>query len=121
MVRAALKVAQQHVSQEPPEDLEELAAKALAQAKADRARRIAENRRRREAAAEAARRSVHSFGLLWEDMEGWTDRYDPIKVGQELSDAKWDSFERTIAASVEFANAARTAREQHALASVASA
>lgn len=92
------------------DDLDGLATKALAQARADRAARIAANRRKREAAAEAARRSVHSFILMWEDLEGWTGRYDPVEVGQELNDAQWSAFEQTFAASVEFVDAARAAR-----------
>lgn len=121
-VRTALKFAE---DREPDDDtaydLEELAAKALAQARADRAARIAENRRKREAAAEAARRSVHSFVLLWEDLEGWTDRYDPVEVGQELTDAQWSAFEQTLTASVEFVAAARAAREHRPGDAVASA
>lgn len=93
------------------EDLEELAARALAQAKADRARRIRENRIKREAAAEAARRSVHSFALMWDDLSGWVHRYDPVKVGRELTDEQWTVFQQTLAESVAFADAARKARE----------
>lgn len=120
-VRASLKVAEDHEpDDDPDEDLEELAAKALVQAKADRAARIAENRRKREAAAEAARRSVHSFVLMWEDLEGWTGRYDPVEVGQELTDAQWSAFEQTFTASAEFVAAARAARERRACDAMAS-
>lgn len=120
-VRAALKVADTKAPNDDAEELEELAAKALAQAKVDRARRIAENRRRREAAAEAARRSVRSFVLMWADLEGWAGRYDPVEVGQELTDAQWSGFEQTLTASVEFADAARAAREHRPCGAMASA
>ena len=111
-VRAAVAAAEQAPEDEDEaEDLEELAARALAQAKADRARRIRENRLKREAAAEAARRSVHSFTLMWDDLAGWVSRYDPVKVGRELTDEQWDSFQQTLADSVAFADAAREARE----------
>lgn len=121
-VRAALKVAEDREPDgDTAEDLDELAAKALLQARADRAARIAENRRKREAAAEAARRSVRSFVLLWEDLEGWTNRYDPVEVGQELPDAQWSAFEQTFTASVEFVAAARAARERRRCDAVASA
>ncbi|AXT85082.1 hypothetical protein C6I20_07715 [Aeromicrobium sp. A1-2] len=121
-VRAALKVAEEHEpDDDTAEELEELAAKALAQARADRASRIAANRRKREAAAEAARRSVHSFVLMWEDLEGWAGRYDPVEVGQELTDAQWSAFEQTFTASVEFVDAARAAREHRPCDAMASA
>ena len=114
-VRAAVTAADQapddDTADETTEDLEELAARALTQAKADRARRIRENRLKREAAAEAARRSVHSFTLMWDDLAGWVNRYDPVKVGRELTDEQWDSFQQTLAESVAFADAACEARE----------
>lgn len=121
-VRAALKVAEdREPDDDTAEDLEELATKALAQARVDRAARIAANRRKREAAAEAARRSVHSFVLMWEDLEGWSERYDPVEVGQELTDAQWTAFEQTFAASKEFVDAARAAREHRPCDAMASA
>ncbi len=120
-VRAALKVAEDREPDDLADDLEELATKALAQARADRAARIASNRRKREVAAEAARRSVHSFVLMWEDLEGWSERYDPVEVGQELTDAQWTAFEQTFAASKEFVDAARAAREHRPCDAMASA
>lgn len=121
-VRAALKVAEDRdPDDDAAEDLDELATKALAQARVDRAARIAANRRKREAAAEAARRSVHSFVLMWEDLEGWSERYDPVEVGQELTDAQWTAFEQTFAASKEFVDAARAAREHRPCDAMASA
>ena len=121
-VRAALNVVEnREPDDDTAEDLEELAAKALVQARVDRAARIAANRRKREAAAEAARRSVHSFILMWEDLEGWSERYDPVEVGQELTDAQWTAFEQTFAASKEFVDAARAAREHRPCDAMASA
>jgi len=115
-VRAAITAANQapvqdDAADQTTEDLEELAAQALARAKADRARRIRENRLKREAAAEAARRSVHSFTLMWDDLAGWVNRYDPVKVGRELTNEQWNSFQQTLTESVAFADAAREARE----------
>ena len=125
-VRAAVTAADQahdedDAADETTEDLEDLAARALTQAKADRARRIRENRLKREAAAEAARRSVHSFTLMWDDLAGWVNRYDPIKVGRELTDEQWASFQQTLAESVAFADAAREARETQPRDALASA
>jgi len=48
---------------------------------------------------------------MWDDLAGWVNRYDPIKVGRELTDEQWDSFQQTLAESVAFADAAREARE----------
>jgi len=112
-VRAAVAAAEQASEEDDgdAENLEELAARALSRAKADRAQRIRENRLKREAAAEAARRSVHSFSLMWDDLAGWVNRYDPIEVGRELTDEQWTSFQRTIAESVAFADAACESRE----------
>lgn len=121
-VRAAIAAAEQAPDDEDEaEDLEELAARALTQAKADRARRIRENRLKREAAAQAARRSVHSFTLMWDDLAGWVNRYDPVKVGRELTDEQWDSFQQTLAESVTFADAAREARKNQPTAALVDA
>lgn len=109
-VRAAVRVAATRIPDPDAAELDELAAKALEQARAERRRRLAENRRRRQAEAEAARRSVHSFELMWDDLDGWVNRYDPVEVGQELSDEKWVLFEQTVQATIEFVQTAREAR-----------
>jgi ParB family chromosome partitioning protein len=43
-------------------------------------------------------------------MCGWADHYDPDEVGPALTDDQWDDFEATVAATVAFADRARTAR-----------
>lgn len=120
-VQAARRVEASQTPDENSDDLEELAAKALAQAKTDRAERIKENRRKREAAADSARRSVRSFTLMWEDLKDWPKRYDAAEVGQQLSDADWAAFEQTLTDSVAFADAARAARAGRACVELASA
>lgn len=109
-VKAALRVAATQAADDAPDDLEALAEAALARAKEDRARRIRENRLKRAAAAERARRSVRSFVLMWADLQGWTEHYDAVEVGQQLSDADWVMFERLVQETCAFADSARSER-----------
>lgn len=109
-VKAALRVAATQALDDAPDDLETLAEAALARAKEDRARRIRENRLKRAAAAERARRSVRSFVLMWADLQGWTEHYDAVVVGQQLSDADWAMFERLVQETCAFADSARSER-----------
>jgi ParB family chromosome partitioning protein len=109
-VKAALRVAAIQTPDDAPDDLETLAEAALARAKEDRARRIRENRLKRAAAAERARRSVRSFVLMWADLQGWTEHYDAVEVGQQLSEADWVMFERIVQETCAFADSARSER-----------
>jgi ParB family chromosome partitioning protein len=97
-----------------PEDLESLAAEALARAKEERARRVRENRQKRAAGADQVRRSVRSFVLTWSDLQGWTKHYDATEVGQQLSDDDWAMFEGVLEETCAFAEAARRARAKAA-------
>ena len=109
-VKAALRAAATQHPDDAPDALEALAEAALARAKEDRARRIRENRLKRAAAAERARRSVRSFVLMWADLQGWTEHYDAVEVGQQLSDADWVMFERLVQETCAFADSARSER-----------
>ena len=109
-VKAALRVAATQAPDDAPDDLEALAEAALARANEDRARRIRENRLKRAAAAERARRSVRSFVLMWADLQGWTEHYVAVEVGQQLSDADWLMFERLVQETCAFADSARSER-----------
>ncbi|CAN5537937.1 hypothetical protein BH23ACT6_BH23ACT6_24940 [soil metagenome] len=109
-VKAALQAAVTQTANVAPEDLDALAQAALARAKQDRARRIRENRLKRAATAQSARRSVRSFVLMWADLQGWTEHYDAVEVGQQLSDADWVMFERIIQQTFAFADTARNER-----------
>ena len=55
---------------------------------------------------------VRSFVYLWDDLDGWVERYDPAVIGAALSRDQWERFEATIAATITFAEVARTARDQ---------
>lgn len=109
-VKAALRVATTQTPADAPDDLEALAEAALARAKEDRARNIRENRLKRAAAAQRARRSVRSFVLMWADLQGWTEHYDAVEVGQQLNDADWVMFERIVEETCAFADSARSER-----------
>lgn len=113
-----LRAAVQLLAIEPPdpdepadaEELEALAAEALALAKQDRARRVLENRQKRASGADHAPRTVRSFVLTWADLQGWSKHYDATDVGQQLGDDDWSMFERVVLETCAFAEAARRAR-----------
>ncbi len=109
-VRATLQAAATQPADSVPEDLDALAQAALARAKQDRSRQIRENRLKRAAAAQQARRSVRSFALMWADLQNWTQHYDALEVAQQLSDADWVMFERIIQQTCTFADTARRER-----------
>jgi ParB family chromosome partitioning protein len=56
------------------------------------------------------RRTLRAFTLTWDDLDSWWEHYDPADVGPALTDEQWDRFEATVAGTVAFAGAARTAR-----------
>ena len=56
------------------------------------------------------RRSLRAFTLTWDDLALWWEHYDPAEVGPALTDEQWERFEATVAGTVAFADAARTAR-----------
>jgi len=66
-----------------------------------------------EASAPARRYGVRAFVLTWGEMHGWADHYEPGEIGPALTDDQWDAFEATVAATVVFAERARTARTGH--------
>ncbi|CDJ99384.1 ParB-like protein [Microbacterium sp. C448] len=52
------------------------------------------------------------FVATWDDMADWWLHHDPEHVGPALSEEQWSRFEETIAATVAFADTARTARAE---------
>ncbi|MCC9053516.1 ParB N-terminal domain-containing protein [Microbacterium sp. F2E] len=54
---------------------------------------------------------VRSFVYLWDDLDSWWDRYDPAMIGPALAPAQWAQFERILAGTLTFADAARAARD----------
>lgn len=51
------------------------------------------------------------FLATWDDMTEWWTHYDPAEVGPALTAEQWVRFEETIAGTVAFTDAARTARQ----------
>ncbi len=92
-------------------DIDALADEVLAQAKADRARRIKENRAKRAATAANAKRSTRSFTLTWVELDGWTKRYDVEQIAAEVKSDDWALFLRVLDETKEFAEAVSLARE----------
>lgn len=57
---------------------------------------------------------VRSFVYLWDDLDGWWDRYDPAQIGPVLTPSQWEQFEHAIAGTLAFADTARAARDAQA-------
>lgn len=97
-------------------DLERLAQMALERAKAATKKRPAQRAdATRLRAVENEPRTllpVRSFVYLWDELAEWADRYDPSVIGSALTPEQWERFEATLAATITFADAARTARVQ---------
>lgn len=106
----ARTIAMLAIPQEEPEppDLEQLAAEALERAKQGRRR----GARPAVAPAEPMRYPLRAFTLTWDDLDGWWTHYDPEEVGAALSAAQWEHLEAIVAATNEFFDAARSARQQ---------
>lgn len=109
-LKAAARAATTTPPPEESDDFDSLAREALAQAKADRARRVKENRQKRAAAAEHARRSVRSFVLTWAELDGWSKHYDAEQVARELKEDDWALFLRVLDETKAFADAVSLAR-----------
>ena len=56
------------------------------------------------------RLGVRAFQLTWNELSGWTDRYDPAAIGTELTEPQWAAFVRTVEDTVDFLDQARQAR-----------
>lgn len=110
-VKAAVRLAALRHPAQADDDLDTLVSQALARAKEDRARRIKENRARRAAAAENAKRSLRSFGLMWAELDGWSKHYDAAEVARDLKEDDWALFLRVLDETKVFAESVSLARE----------
>ena len=109
-----VKAAQRAAERMKPSDDGELDAKTdklLAQADADRKRRIKENRAKRAAAAANAKRSTRSFLLTWAELDGWSNRYDAEQLARELKPDDWALFLRVVDETTAFAEALALIRQ----------
>lgn len=108
-VRAVIAAAEAEPPDEDP-DFDARMAETLAMAKADKTRRIKENRVKRASAAATARRSVRSFALVWGEMEGWSKHYDAASIARDLGSDGWDTFLRVLDETKTFAESVELAR-----------
>ncbi|WP_308465210.1 ParB/RepB/Spo0J family partition protein [Rathayibacter soli] len=92
------------------DDLERLARLALERAKTATKTRMANRGRPMRLDGEPVRHSLRSFVLIWDDLDDWWTHYDPAEVGPILTDDQWSRFEASVAATTDFAAAARIAR-----------
>ncbi|MFJ3405384.1 ParB N-terminal domain-containing protein [Promicromonospora sp. NPDC090134] len=58
--------------------------------------------------------SLRAFALLWQDLDGWWEHYDPADVGPGTHEKDWAVFENVLDQTSRFAAAARAARDQPA-------
>ncbi|MFF2267416.1 ParB N-terminal domain-containing protein [Cellulosimicrobium cellulans] len=96
-------------------ELERLAQAALARVKAAKTGR--KGRRHALTAVEPGEPvpfPLSVFTATWDDMAAWWENYDPAEVGPALTAEQWAQFEQTIAGTVAFTDAARTARQDRA-------
>jgi ParB family chromosome partitioning protein len=92
-------------------ELDALADDMLAQANADRARRIKENRARRASAAANVKRSPRAFLLTWAELDGWSKKYDIEQIAAEVKADDWALFLRVLDETKAFADAVHNERE----------
>ncbi len=84
----------------------------LAAARADRARRVKQNRRKRASAAADAIRSMRSFALMWAELQGWSKHYLPERAARELSEDDWRLFLDVVAETSAFVEAVTRERDK---------
>lgn len=109
-VKAAQRLAEQ-MKPGDESDIDEDLEAAFQQAKADRARRIKENRARRAAEAATMKRSTRSFALKWAELDGWSKKYDVEQIAREIKPDDWALFLRVVDETKAFADAVALNRE----------
>lgn len=109
-VKAAQRLSEQRKPGQEDDELDELD-EMLKEKKAERRRRVKENRRRHEAEAANLKRSTRSFNLKWAEMDGWTKKYDVEQIARETTPDDWAIFLRVIDETTAFAEAVALARE----------
>lgn len=112
-VKAAQRVAEL-MKPDDKSEMDRIADEVLANAKADRARRIKENRAKREAAAANIKRSTRSFALKWAELDGWSRKYDAEQIAREMKPDDWALFLRVLDETNTFAETVTLARNSRA-------
>lgn len=112
-VKAAQRVAEL-MKPDDKSEMDRIADEVLANAKADRARRVKENRAKREAAAANIKRSTRSFALKWAELDGWSRKYDAEQIAREIKPDDWALFLRVLDETNTFAETVTLARNSRA-------
>lgn len=107
-VKAAIEVAATDVSSS--EDLESLAAAALARVRQEQARQGVRALKRNKNAGPKYR-TLRAFILTWTELDGWSQHYDVNEIADGLKQDEWELFVRVVAETVAFAHTLREARE----------
>lgn len=94
------------------EELERLANEAVARLKADKAttRRTQTKPPVATPALSAVKLPPRVFVAMWDDLAGWTRKYDPTVVAETLNDEDWKRFEMVLTETVAFAHELRVLR-----------
>ena len=92
-----------------PDDVKKLGEAALARVRQQDARKGLRALKRKPTGM-PFHRSLRSFILMWTELEGWSELYDPHDLAGALSDEEWERFERVVAETVEFRERLRVAR-----------
>lgn len=81
------------------DELETLAAEALARVRQSESRKGVRALKRK---STPTYRTVRSFILTWTELEGWSALYDVEELARSLSDEEWTRFERVVDETVDF-------------------
>ena len=107
-VKAAIELAATEVSSS--DDLESLAAAALARVHQAHARQGVRALTRNKNAG-PKQRTLRAFILTWTELDGWSQHYDVNEIADGLKQDEWELFVRVVAETVAFAHTLREARE----------
>ena len=106
-VKAAIEVDATDVPS--ADDLESLAAAALARVRQEQARQgVRALKRNRDSGPQ--HRTLRAFILTWTELDGWSQHHDVEEIAAALKDEEFELFERVVAETVSFAESLRRTR-----------
>ena len=109
-VRAAVELASTPDPDAPdPDDVKRLGEEALARVRQQDARKGVRALKKKPTGT-PFHRSLRSFILMWTELEGWSQLYDPNEFAGPLTVEEWERFERVVAETCDFAERLRVAR-----------
>ena len=92
-----------------PDDIKRLGDEALARVRQQDARKGVRALKKKPTAT-PFHRTLRSFILMWTELEGWSELYDPHELAGPLSVEEWERFERVVTETRDFAERLRDAR-----------